>query len=257
MTTLATSATKRPIINVSATGAMAISNPVDLSGQSDIGIEAHGTLTVRNPVALAGQPVVAIAATGAMAISNPVSFADARPATAKVEAIGVMVIGQPALAGYLAPEPVSTVAVMVANANTMAHTTYTGMALHGLSLFRVARVACLPDGLYVLRGDNDAGTPILAALEWPPSDLGTPNNKVADHVVATLRGGGRSSLTAKLARKDKRVATLGAASTVGAAERRLARFTRALRGRFWQFGFENNGADFELMDVDVNPTVED
>lgn len=114
------------------------------------------------------------------------------------------------------------------------------------------------DGLYLLEGDDDAGTPIDASIKTMMIDFGSSQQK---RVRSAYLG---YTATGKLLLKVRAVdeGTLkehwyeAQELTAQAPREQMVRIGRGLRSRYWQFELVNlDGADFELDVLELHPVV--
>jgi hypothetical protein len=159
-------------------------------------------------------------------------------------------------AGYVGPDDVRALQVFAINAKTGAHSTYTNFPVNSLQVFAGRVVAALDDGLYELGGTTDAGAAIQARLRWAPSDLGSDLQKRIDAVILRIRRGGNGVVTALADETEEIVYPAGGSNVSGGIEyRRVDEMAKDHEGRHWQFGYDNQGADFELFDLEVLPIL--
>jgi hypothetical protein len=175
------------------------------------------------------------------------------PVSVSVGSEGVVSVNNGTESGYVSPEDVRSHSTFVANANTKAHAIYLNANLYALGDFNGKRVAQLSDGLYELGGTDDDGTQIDAAIYWAPSDLGSGYQKIVDMVAFCLSHGTAGSAVLICDDHEKRVRSLPPVDSQ--LDSRKARFSLGLSGWTWQAGYENGGADFELVDGAIVPII--
>lgn len=142
--------------------------------------------------------------------------------------------------------------VWVVNTETKAHSTYVNWQVSSLTEFNGKWFITLPDGIYELAGGADGATAINAAVYWPPSEFGTTKQKRLDAAYVHLRQGGNFKLVAVTDELQKRIYGQDMTGFPAGLHPKRVQFTRGLKGRMWQIGFENtNGADFDLAEIEV------
>lgn len=109
------------------------------------------------------------------------------------------------------------------------------------------------DGLYLLDGDDDAGTAIQAYFRSPLTDFGNPNLKRLPEVYFGYTSSGdmvcKTTVTSLNGVKEEHWYRLEArpAATVGATRETRVPVGKGLKSVYWQFELHNiNGADFEI-----------
>jgi hypothetical protein len=113
-----------------------------------------------------------------------------------------------------------------------------------------AYFGCRADGIYRLSGDDDAGEPIRASLNFGRSELGTSDVKRVPHVYVGAKSDGNIVLRVQV---DEGTAYTYNVRAVDAAKK-AQRFDLGggLAGTYWQLELYNEaGADFDIDWVEV------
>jgi hypothetical protein len=138
---------------------------------------------------------------------------------------------------------------------TLALSTYTNFSFNSMGRFNGAYLAASDDGLFVLDGSDDAGTPIDAYARLNESDLGTSHLKLVDRMYVGYRtSGGNLGLRVRAdgVVRDYRLVRSGNPNLHGAH----VRLGMGVRARYFQFEVRNqSGADFDFNMMELKPTV--
>lgn len=131
-----------------------------------------------------------------------------------------------------------------------ASSTYENFKFNAMTLWNGKYIASSDDGLFVLDGNTDNGSPINAALTLGLTDYGTAQKKTISYVYVGAASEEDANLTVKVDDGELYTYNLPASERVGT---RRAVLGKGLRSRYWQLTVSNvSGADIEIESVDVD-----
>lgn len=143
--------------------------------------------------------------------------------------------------------------VWLLNVESGHHSTYENWQVDSMGTFNGQEIGAMPDGIYLLEGENDAGVDIDAQVMWPPSDLTSVKQKSLDAVYVRMRGQVDAiQLIAIVDETKKRYFERSMSrSSDGNVVKRIP-FPRGLQGNLWQIGLENVCGDkLDLAEIEV------
>lgn len=137
----------------------------------------------------------------------------------------------------------------VVNTHTLGLSRYSGYNFNSISEGLGAR----EDGIYLLEGADDAGTPIEALIRTGFIDFGMTAKKSNPYAYLTATVDGRLLLKVRTSQDGAKVEDwyemTEAQSTTDNSRFQIG---RGLKARFWQYELANvNGADFEAADLRI------
>lgn len=138
--------------------------------------------------------------------------------------------------------------VWVVNLTNSATSTYENFAFNSFATLGGRYYGVRSEGLYLLEGDTDAGSPIRASVSFGKQDFGTPNKKNMTRAYVGASSTGTLLLKIITANGSEHIYTARAA----AAFQREQRFDvgRGIQANYFTFElFNKNGCDFELDSV--------
>lgn len=147
--------------------------------------------------------------------------------------------------------PISaTFDVWAMNARTLGHSTYTNYPFTSFFRLGASYYGCASDGVYLLEGDDDAGTDIDARTTHGVSDLGTDFLKRVDSVYLNMRSAGHLQAVVTVGETEQR--TYSAKTSADGMATVRAKVASGLKGRNWQIGFRSvAGAKFTISDARI------
>jgi len=126
-------------------------------------------------------------------------------------------------------------------------TRYTGYAFTHIVRYKGVHYGLQPDGLYLLEGNDDAGTVISASFRTAMSDFGTAKHKRVPYLYLDTED---VTVTTTFVEGQERNSY---ASGFGGARTRLG---RGDKGRHWQFEVENvTGGEMSISSLEIYPNV--
>lgn len=142
----------------------------------------------------------------------------------------------------------------VLGAENLAYSEYQNYPFSDIATLKGKPYALADDGLYLLEGEQDAGTPIAAALRTGLFDFGSKALKDAKSVYLGYTSDGQLVVkTVTTGRGKKREDWYRLKKSPGGDfDMNRATIQRGLRSTYWQFEICNvNGADFDIDDVTI------
>lgn len=156
-------------------------------------------------------------------------------------------------ASDLAPVTYTALAV---NTRTKAVTTHTRMPFNSFATFQGVALAASATGLYFLRGDSDAGTPIDALLRSGQADMDSEQLKRVLGGYVGYRADGAMDLTLITDEHHEHVYRLEPRQDGDVLHPTRVKTGRGVDGRYWQWQLENrDGQDFALDSLAFDATV--
>lgn len=152
--------------------------------------------------------------------------------------------------------------VWVLNEESGHHSTYLNWQVNSMGIFNGQEIGALPDGIYSLSGEDDAGEDIEAQIMWPPSDLASVKQKSIDAVYVRMRGDvGAIRFIAIVDETKVRFFPRSMRRTPDGNYVKRIPFPKGLQGNLWQFGIENVGsgkldlAEIEAIVLELNRRI--
>jgi hypothetical protein len=143
--------------------------------------------------------------------------------------------------------------VWLLNAESGHHSTYNNWQVDSMGTFNGQEIGALPDGIYALTGEDDAGEDINGQIMWPPSDLTITKQKAIDALYVRMRGEvGSIRLIAIVDETQKRYFPRSMRKTSDGNVVKRIPMPKGLQGNLWQFGLENVGSGkLDLAEIEV------
>ncbi len=155
----------------------------------------------------------------------------------------------PIFSGRIIPITFNRKAIVV-NLDNRAVTEYKNYSFNSLMMFNGVLLGTNEQGLYILGGDNDLGTPIESYIQTGTYDLGERAIKIPKEVWLTYRSNGDMDVEVKEDELNVYNYILDKVA-IGIRECR-AKFGKGLKGRFYRFGIKNlGGSSFDLQSFRV------
>lgn len=148
-------------------------------------------------------------------------------------------------------EPDGSITTWAINTRTGAVTEYTNFDFNSFARFGNHYLAASPSGLYMLDGDNDAGTPIISDILGGFLELTGTHFTQLKAAYIGLRARDGSEFILKLIRPDGREA----AYRVVGRDMRTSRVDigKGFRSRFFAYELISTGVDFDLTSIEFLP----
>lgn len=157
------------------------------------------------------------------------------------------------IAGAVGADINSAGAVWVVNLETNASSQYDDYGFNSFFLRNGEYYGVANDGIYLLSGNDDAGVPIRAEIDFAKSNLGTANAKTVSEVYMGVNSKGILVLKAVY---DGEVQYYQARMSNASMSNTRFEIGRGARGTYWQFSLLNqNGEDFSISDVTFMPVT--
>lgn len=144
-----------------------------------------------------------------------------------------------------------TWAVNVKNAG---HSTYTNFNFNSFFRLGASYYGCAADGIYILTGDDDAGTAIEAIATFGASNLGTGKKKRMDSAHPSIRADEVGTVSIGFATDGGALYAYTAAVSDDVLEPVRIKPGRGLSGRYWQIELRNaSGSRFTTNAIRLIP----
>lgn len=138
--------------------------------------------------------------------------------------------------------------------DTFAMSRFTGYRFNSAAVIGGRLIAADDGGLYLLTGDDDAGTPVVARLTTGLSDVGDPQQKRVREVFVGYEADGTLAMKVSGTGTGAEVGytyTLPAKTADDTIANRV-KIGRGMRSRFWRFEFSNpSGEPFKATETRV------
>lgn len=143
--------------------------------------------------------------------------------------------------------------VWVVNTQTLGLSRYQGYNFNSIA----GNLGARDDGVYLLEGDDDAGTEIDAYFETGLLDFGTAQRKTIPDVYLALTSDGNTMLKVTTSQDGSLVTDWYEVRAVYTGpDNTRYKPGKGLRARYWKFRLENvDGSDFDLSDAEVLPLI--
>lgn len=144
---------------------------------------------------------------------------------------------------------------LVVNTKSLALTKYTGYNFNSYAKIGERYYGAGADGIYLLEGEDDAGTDIVAKARTAVFDFGSAFQKRVPRAYLGIRGDGEVYLKTILDEDDEKWYRVQAVEST--FKNRRVKLGRGTEASYWQFELSNeeDGSFFELQDMALIPVI--
>jgi hypothetical protein len=170
---------------------------------------------------------------------------------APLHGLGAMSLPLFVYEGIISQIPVSRVyRGIVANLRNKAISTYSNLPLNSIAYFNGQYIGATDQGLFVLGGNKDNASNIVAKLNTGPLDLGEGFIKYLRDVWITYTSDGHIVFTVYVDEKSSPVSTGSTEVASDKIHEEKLKIGRGLKGRFFTIELTNaSGADFDIDSI--------
>ncbi len=138
--------------------------------------------------------------------------------------------------------------VVIVNTRTSGHATYSNFEFNSFFTLGGSLYGCASSGIFLLEGDDDAGTPIAPTATFGVSSFGSDHNKRMVDIIGNARNAAGMTFTVTVDEVDSGSSPTYVDSTTGLRAVR-AKIGRGLEGRNWQIKVLGTSGRLSLRDL--------